>query len=177
MSNAVLIRRERPTDVDQVTSLVAAAFAEQASLGDEPMEVGLLHALRSDPGWIPELSLVAIDPGTDAILGVVVCSRGRVGERPAVGLAPLAVDPDQQGTGVGSALMHTVLGAADALGEPLVALLGEPEYYARFGFRPASEVEISAPDPEWGTYFQVRKLAAYRSLTGTFHYAAPFDEL
>jgi putative acetyltransferase len=173
----VLIRRERPTDTDQVASVVAAAFAEQASLGDEPMEVGLLHALRSDPGWIPALSLVAVDPDTDTVLGSVVCSRGRVDDLPAVGLAPLAVDPGRQSAGVGSALIHTVLGAADALEEPLVALLGEPEYYSRFGFRPASEFQISAPDPDWGTYFQVRPLSAYRPLTGTFHYAAPFDEL
>lgn len=173
----MLIRRERPTDSDQVSAVVAAAFADQASLGDDPMEVGLLHALREDPGWIPALSFVAVDPGTGAVLGHVVCSRGRVGDRPAVGLAPLAVVPDRQSAGIGSALMYTVLGAADALGEPLVALLGEPEYYSRFGFRPAAEFEIDAPDPGWGSYFQVRLLSAYQRLTGTFHYAAPFDEL
>lgn len=43
----------------------------------------------------------------------------------ALGLGPLAVRPDQQGQGVGQALMHAVLGAADALGKPFVALLGQ----------------------------------------------------
>ena len=71
--------------------------------------------------------------------------------------------------------MHAVLGAADALGEPLVALLGDPAYYRRFGFRPASTVGVEAPDPAWGEKFQVRTLTAYEpGLTGTFEYAEPF---
>jgi putative acetyltransferase len=51
-----------------------------------------------------------------------------------IALGPLAVRPDRQQNGVGSALMHAVLGAADALGEPLAALLSNPAYYQRFGF-------------------------------------------
>lgn len=100
------------------------------------------------------------------------------GEVPvAVGLGPLAVQPDRQGRGVGRALMHAVLGAADSQGELLVALLGEPRYYARFGFRPASEHGITAPDPQWGRYFQVRSLSAYRPVKGVFAYAEPFSRL
>ncbi|HTR95535.1 MAG TPA: hypothetical protein VMI73_27700 [Trebonia sp.] len=72
--------------------------------------------------------------------------------------------------------MHAVLGAADALGEPLVVLLGSTEYYPRFGFRPAREYGITPQRPEWEPHFQVRTLAAYDpSLRGAFAYPEPFD--
>ena len=80
--------------------------------------------------------------------------------------------------GVGSALMHAVLGAGDALGEPLVALLGDPGYYERFGFRLGSEYQITPPVAGWQPHFQVRLLTAYRpSVRGTFRYAEPFDRV
>ncbi len=178
----MLIRREESGDVEAVRAVVAAAFASPEAPEKLPIEVGLLEQLRSDAGWLPTLSLVAVEPSDgghhdDTIVGHVVCTRGAVDGVPALGLGPLAVTPDHQGRGVGSALMHTVLGAADALGEPLVALLGEPEYYGRFGFRPSSRDGIAPPDPQWGDYFQVRRLACYRGLRGTFTYAEPFNRL
>lgn len=178
----MLVRREEPGDVETVQSIVASAFARPDAPGVIPVEVRLLEELRIDEGWLPALSLVAAEPADgeateQKIIGQVVCTRGTVDGRPALGLAPLAVHPDHQGRGVGSALMHAVLGAADALGEPLVALLGEPGYYARYGFRPSAEYGITAPDARWGNYFQVRVLSAYRLLNGTFAYAEPFNRL
>jgi putative acetyltransferase len=74
--------------------------------------------------------------------------------------------------------VHTTLGAADALHEPLVALLGSPDYYRRFGFVPATEHGIQAPDPTWARFFQVRLLSAYRpTIRGEFRYAEPFSRL
>jgi putative acetyltransferase len=74
--------------------------------------------------------------------------------------------------------MHSVLGAGDASREPLVALLGDPAFYRRFGFVAASKLGIAAPDPAWGSHFQARVLSSVpRGLTGTFRYASPFAEL
>jgi putative acetyltransferase len=70
----------------------------------------------------------------DEVVGHVVCSRGDIDGRQALGLGPLGVVPDCQRRGVGHALMHGVLAAADALDEPRVLVLGDPDYYARFGF-------------------------------------------
>ena len=127
------------------------------------------------PAWLPRLSLVAATPAGD-VVGHVLCTRGQVGQAPVLALGPLTVRPDSQRRGVGSALMHAVLGAADALDEPLVALLGSPAYYRRFGFRLSSEYQILPPKPEWQPHFQVRVLAAYQpSVHGTFAYPAPFD--
>lgn len=136
-----------------------------------------MDELRVDPGWLPTLSLVATGP-SGAVVGHVVATRGRVGSVPVLGLGPLSVAPEQQRTGVGSALMHAVLGAADALDEPLVALLGDPAYYRRFGFRASVEVGIEPPVAEWRPYFQVRPLSAWDpALRGTFNYAPPFDRV
>lgn len=178
----MLVRREEPGDIETVQSVVAAAFARQDAPGEVPVEVGLLDELRRDEGWLPPFSLVAVEPTEgeateQQVVGHVVCTRGVVGDTPALGLGPLAVRPDRQRFGIGSALMHAVLGAADALEEPLVALLGEPEYYARFGFRSSAEHGVTAPDARWGHYFQVRVLSAHRPLEGTFCYAGPFGRL
>jgi putative acetyltransferase len=152
----VIIRRELATDVPAIRAVTAAAFATAAHSAPPvepdgvPGEATLVGWLRNDPGWLPSLSLVAESPDGQ-IVGHVVCTRGSIDGAPVLGLGPISVDPGHQGAGVGSALVHAVLAAADALDEPLVALLGDPGYYGRFGFR---------PDP---------------ALTGTFTYAAPFS--
>ena len=161
----MLIRRERPRDVAVVDAVTRAAFGRE-------LEPSLLGRLREDEGWLPELSLVADLAGE--VVGHVVCTRGFVSDAPAVGLGPISVRPDRQRSGVGHALMHAVLGAAEAKGEPLVALLGDPKFYRRFGFVAASDAGIDSPDPAWGEHFQVRTLGA--SITGTFRYAAPFED-
>ena len=141
------------------------------------MEAPLVDWLRESRAWLPQLSFVAVDPGGD-VLGHVVCTRGTIESAPVLALGPLSVRPDRQRQGVGKALMHAVLGAADALGEPLVALLGSTEYYPRFGFRLASEYGITPQHQEWEEHFQVRTLTAYDpAVRGDFAYPEPFDRL
>ncbi|MCA2224777.1 GNAT family N-acetyltransferase [Nonomuraea aurantiaca] len=175
-SGEVLIRRESPADIPYIRDLHAAAFARGA---DSPghAEARLVDALRACEGWIPELSLVATDT-SGTISGHVVCSRASAGSYPVLGLGPLGVLPAFQRRGVGHALMHAVLGAAEALGEPLVVLLGHRDYYPRFGFRPAEEYGIIPPDASWGPHFQVRTLTTYMpEIRGEFVYAKPFQDL
>lgn len=169
----MLVRREKDEDVAAIRAVTVAAFA---GVGTEPVEAGLVEALRADRGWLPALSLVAEIEGV--IVGHVVCTRGHVGAVAALGLGPLSVRPEVQRRGVGKALMHTVLGAADALGEPLVALLGYPKYYGRFGFVAAERLGIVPPVAEWASHFQVRTLSTYApTMVGIFNYAAPFAGL
>ncbi|MFC0437518.1 GNAT family N-acetyltransferase [Kutzneria buriramensis] len=167
----MFIRRETPDDIAAVHAVTAAAFPDTGARIEAP----LVDELRVDPGWLPTLSLVATDNG-GAIVGHVVATRARVGEFAALGLGPLSVHPSHQRRGVGSALVHAVIGAADALDEPLVALLGNPAYYHRFGFRLSDEFGIRPPVAEWQPHFQVRPLTAYSpTIRGTFTYATPFD--
>ena len=83
-----------------------------------------------------------------------------------------------QRAGIGSALVHATIGAADASSEPLIALLGDPGYYSRFGFVPSSELGVEAPDDAWGAHFQALPLSAWTAEAhGAFRFAAPFDDL
>jgi putative acetyltransferase len=171
----VLIRREAPGDVEVIRSVTAAAFARPGE--GVPAEAPLVDWLRESPAWIAELSLVAVDPG-GKVVGHVLCTRGTVESIPVLALGPLSVRPDWWRQGVGKALMHAVLGAADALSEPLVALLGSTEYYPKFGFRLAGEFGITPAHPQWTEHFQVRTLTAYDpAIRGEFTYPEPFDRL
>lgn len=74
--------------------------------------------------------------------------------------------------------MHAMIGAAEAAGEPLIALLGDGRFYGRFGSVEASRLGVAAPDSAWGSHFQVRTLTdCPPSVAGTFQYAAPFADL
>jgi putative acetyltransferase len=171
----VLVRREMPEDVEAIRAVTAAAFARPGE--DVPVEAPLVDWLRESPAWIPELSLVALGPEGE-VVGHVVCTRGSIGPVPVLALGPLSVRPDRQRQGVGKALVHAVLGAADALGESLVALLGSTEYYPRFGFRLASEYGIRPGPAEWEPHFQVRTLTFYDpAVRGEFSYSEPFDRI
>jgi putative acetyltransferase len=159
----MLIRREAPADVDAIRAVTNLAF-------ENGPEAPLIDWLREDEGWIPELSLVA-----DGVIGHVVCTRGYIGDFPALGLGPIAVHPAHQRRGVGKALMHAVLGAAEARGEQAIILLGSPAYYSRFGFRLAAEFGITPPVPEWDPHFQARLFGEVPA--GAFRYAEPFNRL
>lgn len=137
----MLIRREEPADVAAIAGIHAAAFGGE-------VEKNLVTALRASSAWLPRLSLVAELDGR--VAGHVVCTRAHVAETPALGLGPLGVLPAEQRSGVGSALTHAVLAAADALDEPVVVLLGHTDYYPRFGLspRPASASSRRTPSGE-----------------------------
>jgi len=169
----VLIRRETAADADEIRGVVARAFAKPAADGPEVMEARLVDELRADPGWIPALSLVAVEDS--GVVGHVTCTRATIAGRPALGLGPLSVDPPRHRAGIGSALVHAVLGAADALDEPIVVLLGSRLYYHRFGFVLASSLGVVPPVADWDPHFQVRTLTTYQpDLRGPFVYAEPF---
>jgi len=170
----VLVRRERPDDEAAVREVTRAAFSATAA-SDPPAEVPLLDALRRVPCWSAPLSLVAEDDD-GVVVGHVVATRGDVEGVPAVGLAPLSVHPGAQGRGTGSVLVHALVAAAEARDEVLVALLGEPGFYARLGFRPAADLGVEAPDPAWGRYFQARVLGGVAP-RGRFTYAEPLRRL
>jgi putative acetyltransferase len=174
----VLIRREARGDEGPIGEVHAEAFAAMYPPGAQPVEHGLVEALRRSDAWIGALSLVAEVDGV--IVGHVCCTRAILlpGGQPVLGLGPLGVRVAHQRHGVGTALMHAVLGAADALDEPLVVLLGHRTYYPRFGFVPAAELGIEPEVPAWAPDFQVRPLTRYQpDLTGRFRYAKPFDDI
>lgn len=133
-------RTENPGDAGAIQRVVSTAFGSEA--GASGSEADLVDALRLDPdAWLPGLSYVAEAPdGTIAAHALI--TRCRVGDAPAAALAPVSVAPAYQRTGAGQAVVRAVLDAARLRGEPLVLVLGHPEYYPRFGFVRASAYGI-----------------------------------
>lgn len=170
----MIVRRELPADIDRVRAIHVAGFAQGD--GVEPIEATLLDELRQCDGWIAKFSLVVLRD--DLVIGHAVCTRGRVGNIEVLGLGPIAVMPEVQHRGAGLALMHSMIGAADAADVPLIALLGSIGYYSRFGFVRSTDLDIQPPEAEWGANFQVRTLSSFEpSISGTFEYAEPFQRL
>jgi putative acetyltransferase len=95
---------------------------------------------------------------------------------PVLGLGPVGVRPELQRRGIGTVLVHALLAVAEACDERLVALLGSPAYYRRFGFVRSTDLDVAPPDPAWGEYFQARRLTGL-PVQGAFRYAAPFERL
>ena len=140
---AITIRDEEPDDIVDIHRVNLMAFGQ-------PDEANLVDALRSNDAMT--LSLVATD-GSD-IVGHILFSPVTVKSDEqsfeAVGLGPMAVRPDAQRRGIGSELVRAGLARLRASGHEVVVVLGHPEFYPRFGFRPASEFGIRwqhrAPD-------------------------------
>ena len=173
----LVLRSEQPADRPAILALTAAAFAVSPVTGlpveGEPEEVQLLAALFDCEEYLPEFSIVAeLDGG---IVGHAISTRGRVGELELLGLGPIGVVPRLQRHGIGTALMKETSLRANAAGERGIALLGDPEYYSRFGFVASTSLGVEAPDPAWGGHFQFLPLAVWPGgVSGTFRYAKPF---
>ncbi|MCX9193213.1 GNAT family N-acetyltransferase [Carbonactinospora thermoautotrophica] len=146
------IRLERGGDQAAIRAVHTAAFGREA-------ESALVDALRASDAWLPGLSLVAEAAGE--IIGHVLLTRATVGGEPLLALAPLAVRPDRRRQGVGGALVRTALDKAEAAGERIVVVLGDPRYYGRFGFEPASRHGLRSPWEVPDEVYQARPLAGY----------------
>lgn len=144
------VRAESAADMDATFSVVASAFGRR-------LEADLVDALRRSAS--PQLSLVAEAHG--AVIGHVFFSPITIeSDRPAppvAQLSPVAVLPDHQRQGVGSALIRAGLSRCRAMGWSAVFLVGNPAYYSRFGFQLAGPSGFSYPGPH-DRYLQLLEL-------------------
>ena len=111
----------------------AAVYAVNASAFETEAEAKLVDALREQAD--PLISLVAVDG--DTVVGHILFSPVTHSVNPELrlmGLAPMAVAPDHQRQGIGSALVRAGLERCRNLGSDAVVVLGHPDYYPRFGF-------------------------------------------
>lgn len=92
------------------------------------------------------------------IVGSVRVSPARIGDRRALVLGPLTVDPAFEGRGVGAMLMRAAIDAAKAKGETLIYLVGDEPYYRRFGFKRAPAGGARLPGPVDPARFLVLEL-------------------
>jgi len=120
----------------------------------------------------PEVSLVWVESGR--IVGHVMLSRMRLGDRRPFQLSPLSVAPEAQGRGIGSALTRAAVERADRAGEAFVLLLGHPGYYPRFGFEPAAPLGI-LPPRDFGDAWMLIRLSAWDpSIRGVVEFPPAF---
>jgi putative acetyltransferase len=121
---------ERPTDADIIQSITVTAFAPMP-YGDGS-EGRIVDALRAAGALT--LSLVAVEEGI--VLGHIAFSPVTIDGRegPWFGLGPVSVMPGRQFEGIGSALIREGLSQLAAKGAEICVLLGNPNYYRRFGF-------------------------------------------
>jgi putative acetyltransferase len=165
----MLIRSEQEKDRTAVHAVNVSAF-------DTPLEANLVDALRARAD--PIVSLVAEDNG--AILGHIMFSPVALSEHPALrimGLAPMAVAPEHQRKGIGSALVYAGLDQCKQLGFGAVVVLGHPAYYPRFGFSRSTRFGIGCEYDVPEDVFMVVELHAgfLRGASGTIQYHAAFS--
>ena len=172
MTVPVCIRVEQPGDIPHIRDIAAHAFGQRA-------EADLIDRLRSDGDSL--VSLVAVTDRGE-LVGHILFSRlridrgqGRIVE--AAALAPLAVRPEHQRQGVGSALTQAGINACDARGLGGIVVLGHPRFYRHFGFSAAIARSLRAPFS--GDAFMALELkpGALVGTPGIVHYADAFNAL
>lgn len=145
----VSIRPEQAGDERAIRALTDAAFHSAPHADGDEGE--LIDRLRRDGDLV--LSLVAVNEDR-AIIGHVAFSPARAGNASGewFQLAPVSVIPSGQNAGIGSALIEDGIARLKGVGAQGIALVGNPDYYSRFGFTREHGLALSdALDP----YLQV----------------------
>ena len=158
------VRDECPLDWEAVYQAVSSAFGRLA-------EAELVKELREAGDSV--VSLVAEEDGQ--IVGHILLSRMDA-PFPALALAPLSVIPARQRSGIGSALVKGAVNRACSEGWDAIFVLGDPEYYERFGFD--REAAAGFTSPYAGPHFTVLELSPPLSATtGELRHAPAFAAL
>lgn len=161
------IRPEHAGDEAAIAALTVAAFREAPH--SSGTEAAIVERLRTERNLA--LSLVAEDSNR-AIVGHVAFSSVTISDGTSgwFGLGPVSVTPLRQRTGIGAALIREGLHRLMSMGARGCVVLGEPAYYARFGFRHDPKLVLPGPPPE---YFQMLRFAGVEPV-GTVVYSPAF---
>lgn len=165
----MIIRPEEEKDFDEVYRLVQTAFkTAQVADGNEQ---DFVVQLRKSPGYISELALIAEDNGE--LIGQVMLTRFDIEGHEVLLLAPLCVALDYRSKGLGGQLIKEAFERARDMGFTAVILVGNPDYYSRFGFKPSIDFNIKNTDKIPDKFVQVCELVPHAlddvAGTVTFH--------
>jgi putative acetyltransferase len=138
------IREERESDVDRISEITRAAFRDHPY--SHQTEEFIIHALRGAKALA--LSLVADVDGQ--VRGHVAFSPVVISDssRDWYGIGPLSVQPEYQRQGIGQALMQRGLAQLQSRGAKGCLLVGDPQYYVRFGFSNLPQLTLGGVPPE-----------------------------
>lgn len=138
----MLIRNETAGDIPAIGRLVTEALLMLAQ--STGTEASIVEKLRADGALA--LSLVAEEEGE--VIGYLAASAARVGTQDGWGLiGPLVVLPSRHRQGIGTALMAEALRRLRTTSRG-AALVGDPAYYSRFGFRAYPGLRVAGCPPE-----------------------------
>ncbi|RAP52281.1 MAG: GNAT family N-acetyltransferase [Methanosphaera sp. SHI613] len=154
----MIIRQEERTDYKKVEYLLREAFWNVYRPGCH--EHYIVHNLRHDASFIRELDYVIEDD--DKVVGHITYSKNTLcvdnKKIDVVTLGPVGIDPNYQKRGYGSKLIEYTLDKANDLGISYVFVIGDENYYKRFGFVDASKYNIQFNDVEGDTSFFMIKV-------------------
>jgi putative acetyltransferase len=168
----MLIREETPEDREVIRAVNRLAFGGDA-------EGELIDRLRADGDIL--LSLVAQVDGE--VVGHILFSKLKAethgGMIKAAALAPMAVTPEFQGRGIGTALVERGLALCRERGYTVVIVLGHPDYYPRFGFDARLGQSLSSPYSELGAAYMALELVpgTLTGVSGSVRYPEAFAAL
>ena len=171
----IQIRPETIDDQQAIYQLIELAFGQNN-------ESRLVDLLRTDDCFIPELSLVALM--NKQIIGHIIFTKivikGEEGtETSSLALAPMAVLPAHQKSGIGGKLIRAGLATAKELGHQSVIVMGHKDYHPKFGFVPAERWKIGTHYEVPSEYFMAIELipGALSDAKGIVEYSPPFSQL
>lgn len=169
---AIRIRKAEQTDFKTIYSLVQEAFSRAEHSDGQEQE--LVRRLWESSDYLPDLSLLAEIHGE--IVGYLLLSKIRIADSVELGLAPLAVRVDFQKMGVGSSLIEEAHRRAKQAGYHAIIVLGDDQYYSKFGYVSASEKGIFPPFDVPASYFMVYELInRSNDLGGIVQYPLEFE--
>ena len=145
------IKPESPALASQVEQLLDGVFG-----ADRREKASYLY--RENVAPVAPLSWVAHHG--DRLVGAIRYWPIQVGEtgHAALLLGPLAIVPDLAGKGIGRALTFKTLEIAAEMDHALVLLVGDYDYYKRFGFVPATPYGFVMPGEKRPERLQVTEL-------------------
>lgn len=155
----IKLRTEQPADYRETENVTRDAFWNHFSPGCN--EHYLLHVMRDNPAFVPELDLVAEYDGR--IVGNVVCMKAAIHGDDGVkyevlSLGPISVLPEYQRKGIGGRLIGRTRELAREMGFRAVLLCGDPDYYLYQGFVPAELLGIRTADDMYAMALHVCEL-------------------
>ena len=164
----ILIRPETSTDHESIRHVNRLAFGQDD-------EARLVDALRV--GGYVRVSLVAEQTGR--VVGHILFSDLPIitgaGTVAALALAPMAVVPELQSQGIGSALVRRGLEACRKEGHRIVVVLGHAHFYPRFGFSPKLAAKLESPFSGSDSFMAVELVpGALDGVVGRVQYSSPF---
>ena len=142
------------------------------------VEATLVEKLRNSMNFISMVAVV-----DDKVVGHILFSPLTIENDkesfPALILAPIAVLPEYQNQGIGSKLVEKGIIECRNQGHSIIILVGHPEYYPRFGFKPAEQNGIQHPFEVPKDVFMVYELIpdALHRVNGVLKYSMAFDDL